>query len=72
MIASAVCSVTGSGRCHGANAVTILSHVRSTRATDYLAGVVRAMAPWRRDPRVIDLSHLAHQAIALSTTGTAR
>ncbi|MFE2217694.1 sporulation protein [Streptomyces canus] len=57
---------------HGQRAVTILSHVRSTRATDYLAGVVRAMAPWRRDPRVIDLSHLAHQAIALSTTGTAR
>jgi hypothetical protein len=57
---------------HGQRAVTILSHVRSTRATDYLAGVVRAMAPWRRDPRVIDLSHLTHQAIALSTTEAAR
>ncbi len=57
---------------HGQRAVTILSHVRSTRATDYLAGVVRAMAPWRRDPRVIDLSHLAHQAIALNTTASAR
>jgi hypothetical protein len=57
---------------YGQRAVTILSHVRSTRSTDYLAGVVRAMAPWRRDPRVIDLSQRAHQAIALSTTGTAR
>jgi hypothetical protein len=56
---------------HGQRAVIILSHVRSTRATDYLAGVVRAMAPWRRDPRVIELSRRAHKAIALSTSGAA-
>ncbi|MFI6339878.1 hypothetical protein [Streptomyces sp. NPDC050535] len=54
---------------HGQRAVTILSHVRST---DYLVGVVRAMAPWRRDPRVTDLSHLTHRAIVPSTTETAR
>lgn len=48
---------------HGQRAVTILSHVRSTRATGYLTDVVRAMAPWRRDPRVTALSRQAHQAI---------
>ncbi|MDH6604398.1 hypothetical protein M2164_000031 [Streptomyces sp. SAI-208] len=26
------------------------------------------MTPWQRDPRVADLSRLAHQAITLSTT----
>ncbi|MGW1562806.1 sporulation protein [Streptomyces sp. NPDC002144] len=52
----------------GQRAVTILSHVRSARAIDYLTGVVRAMAPWRRDPRVTSLSQQAHQAIALSRT----
>ncbi|WP_329595986.1 sporulation protein [Streptomyces pseudovenezuelae] len=51
---------------HGQRAVTILSHVRSTRATDYLADVVRAMAPWRRDPRVTHLSHQASKVIALN------
>ncbi|WOX16022.1 sporulation protein [Streptomyces sp. N50] len=56
---------------HGQRAVIILSHVRSTRATDYLAGVVRAMAPWHREPRVVELSRRAHQAIALSTSGAA-
>ncbi|MDX3165803.1 sporulation protein [Streptomyces scabiei] len=54
----------------GHRAVVILSGVRSARATDYLTSVVRAMAPWRRDPRVADFSHRAHQAIALSATGT--
>ncbi|GAA2523916.1 sporulation protein [Streptomyces longisporus] len=54
---------------HGQRAVTILSQVRSTRATDYLAGVVRDMAPWHRDPRVAHLSHLARKAIAFSRTG---
>ena len=57
---------------HGQRAVIILSHVRSTRATDYLAGVVRALAPWHRDPRVTDLTHLAHRAITLSTSGESR
>ncbi|MEU0946915.1 sporulation protein [Streptomyces canus] len=47
----------------GQRAVTILSHVRSTRATGYLTDVVRAMAPWRRDPRVAQLSHDASKAI---------
>ena len=55
----------------GQRAVIILSRVRSTRATDYLAGVVRDIAPWRRDPRVIELSRLAHKAMALSTSGAA-
>ncbi|MFJ6568223.1 sporulation protein [Streptomyces sp. NPDC091292] len=45
---------------HGQRAFTILRHVRSTRAADYLRDVVRAMAPWHRDPRVIELSHRAH------------
>ncbi|WP_329550618.1 hypothetical protein [Streptomyces sp. NBC_00696] len=58
-------------RAHGQRAIIILSRVRSTRATDYLAEVVRAMAPWRRDPRVIELSRLAHNAIALSTSSAA-
>ncbi|MFF4633538.1 sporulation protein [Streptomyces griseorubiginosus] len=53
---------------HGQRAVTILSHVRSARATDYLTDVVRAMAPWQRDRRVAELSRLAHQAITLSRT----
>ncbi|MBK6013545.1 sporulation protein [Streptomyces sp. MBT53] len=56
---------------HGQRAVIILSRVRSTRATDYLAGVVRAMAPWHRDPRVIDLSRRAHQAITFSANSVA-
>ncbi|MCX4816654.1 hypothetical protein OG601_39330 [Streptomyces sp. NBC_01239] len=56
---------------HGQRAIVILSRVRSTRATDYLADVVRAIAPWRRDPRVIELSRLAHKAIARSTSGAA-
>ncbi|TQJ37766.1 hypothetical protein FBY34_7917 [Streptomyces sp. SLBN-115] len=51
----------------GHRAVRILSGVRSARATEYLTGVVQAMAPWHRDPRVADLSHHAHRAIALST-----
>lgn len=53
---------------HGQRAVTILSHVRSARATDYLTDVVRAMTPWKRDPRVAELSRLAHQAITLNMT----
>lgn len=44
---------------HGQRAVSILSHVRSVRANDYVTGVVRAMAPWRRDPRVSELSRRA-------------
>lgn len=51
----------------GHRAVTILSRVRSTRATGYLADVVRVMAPWQRDRRVVELSHLAHNAMAHST-----
>lgn len=51
----------------GHRAVRILSGVRSARAIEYLTGVIRAMAPWHRDPRVADLSHHAHRAIALST-----
>ncbi|MEU9153659.1 sporulation protein [Streptomyces sp. NPDC048417] len=55
----------------GQRAIVILSSVRSARAADYLTDVVRAMAPWRRDPRVVGFSQRAHQAIVLSTTRTA-
>ncbi|MFJ8158365.1 hypothetical protein [Streptomyces sp. NPDC094468] len=51
----------------GERAVVILSKVRSARASDYLTEVVRAMAPWRRDPRVAAFSQLARQDITPAT-----
>ncbi|MET7391799.1 sporulation protein [Streptomyces sp. NPDC005529] len=44
---------------HGQRAISVLSRVQSARANDYVTDVVRAMVPWRRDPRVRDLSRRA-------------
>ncbi|HEY8984100.1 MAG TPA: hypothetical protein VIU15_31520 [Streptomyces sp.] len=44
---------------YGRRAVTILHRVRSARAHEYVTDVVRAMAPWRGDPRVRELADLA-------------
>lgn len=44
---------------HGQRAITALSRVQSARADDYVKDVVRAMVPWRRDPRVRELSRRA-------------
>ncbi|MGW6487657.1 sporulation protein [Streptomyces sp. NPDC055056] len=44
---------------HGQRAISALSRVQSARANDYVSDVVRAMVPWRRDPRVQELSRRA-------------